>query len=185
MSRVIQLKRGLKQNLPASAQQGEPLVTLDTGELFIGQGDGLPLLPVSGGVGGGTTDPLLASRVSVLENRNNLITRTFDENFTNNINVDLSKTTAAVNRNSVKIAKTAFFTEEFNNTDNTDLLQSSNVVVQNGQVTIAPNSLSGRFISKEMITQGTENLVLNSLINHYDPLGFPTHSTHSTFMVIS
>ena len=33
---VIQLKRGLKSNIPATAQPGEPLVTLDTKEVFIG-----------------------------------------------------------------------------------------------------------------------------------------------------
>lgn len=38
---VIQLKRGVKANLPASARLGEALVTLDTAELFIGTGTGL------------------------------------------------------------------------------------------------------------------------------------------------
>jgi hypothetical protein len=38
---TILLKRGLKANLPSSAAIGEPLVTLDTAELFIGTGTGL------------------------------------------------------------------------------------------------------------------------------------------------
>lgn len=37
----ILFKRGLKANLPASAAIGEPLVTLDTAELFVGTGTGL------------------------------------------------------------------------------------------------------------------------------------------------
>lgn len=45
----IQLKRGQKQNLPANALSGEPLVTLDTKELFIGDlaGDVSPVQIVS------------------------------------------------------------------------------------------------------------------------------------------
>ena len=38
---TIQLKRGNKANLPSSAAVGEPLVTLDTGELFVGTGSSL------------------------------------------------------------------------------------------------------------------------------------------------
>ena len=44
---TILLKRGLKSNLPEHAATGEPLITLDTGELFIGQGQELPLMKVS------------------------------------------------------------------------------------------------------------------------------------------
>ena len=43
----IKLLRGLKADLPGEALSGEPLVTLDTGELFIGQGVGQPLLKIS------------------------------------------------------------------------------------------------------------------------------------------
>jgi hypothetical protein len=38
---TIQLKRGNKANLPTTALLGEPIVTLDTGELFIGTGTGV------------------------------------------------------------------------------------------------------------------------------------------------
>lgn len=44
---IIQLKRGLKANLPASDLAGVPLITLDTNELFIGQGAGNPLSKIS------------------------------------------------------------------------------------------------------------------------------------------
>lgn len=40
-STTILFKRGIKANLPSSAAVGEPLVTLDTAELFIGTGTGL------------------------------------------------------------------------------------------------------------------------------------------------
>ena len=43
----IQLLRGLKANLPADALAGTPLVTLDTAELFIGNGIGQPLVKIS------------------------------------------------------------------------------------------------------------------------------------------
>lgn len=38
---TIQLKRGMKANLPAAAAVGEPVVTLDTAELYVGTGTGL------------------------------------------------------------------------------------------------------------------------------------------------
>jgi hypothetical protein len=38
---TIQLKRGNRADLPLSASVGEPLVTLDTGELFVGTGSSL------------------------------------------------------------------------------------------------------------------------------------------------
>ncbi len=41
MAQVIQLKRGAKANLPASAAAGEPLVTTDTHELSFGTGSGI------------------------------------------------------------------------------------------------------------------------------------------------
>ena len=44
---TLQLKRGLKANLPSEALAGTPLVTLDTSELFIGNGIGQPLLKIS------------------------------------------------------------------------------------------------------------------------------------------
>jgi hypothetical protein len=47
MSQTILLKRGLKSNLPAEAAQGEPILTLDTAELFVGRGAGQSLLKVS------------------------------------------------------------------------------------------------------------------------------------------
>lgn len=43
---TIQLKRGLKANLPAEGQAGEPILTLDEGSLYFGQGPGLPLKKV-------------------------------------------------------------------------------------------------------------------------------------------
>lgn len=38
---TIRLKRGLRENLPTIARDGEALVTLDTGELFLGTGTGI------------------------------------------------------------------------------------------------------------------------------------------------
>ena len=43
----LRLKGGLKANLPVDAPARQPLVTTDSGELFIGQGTGQPLLKVS------------------------------------------------------------------------------------------------------------------------------------------
>lgn len=47
MATIILIRRGQKQDLPTEAPQGELLLTLDTGELFFGQGPGLPLKPVA------------------------------------------------------------------------------------------------------------------------------------------
>ena len=41
MSNKIQFKRGLKQNLPSSADVGMPLWCTDTKELYIGTGTGV------------------------------------------------------------------------------------------------------------------------------------------------
>jgi hypothetical protein len=46
MPQTIQLKRGLKANLPASAAAGEALVTTDTHEMSIGTGAGLSPLAI-------------------------------------------------------------------------------------------------------------------------------------------
>ena len=43
MSTIIRLKRGLRASLPSSAPLAEPLVTIDTGEIFIGMGENLPI----------------------------------------------------------------------------------------------------------------------------------------------
>lgn len=48
MAKIIRLKKGLKQNLPSEAPLGEPFVTIDTGELFVGQGEGKPLIQIKG-----------------------------------------------------------------------------------------------------------------------------------------
>ena len=59
---LIAFKRGLSVNLPSTAEAGEPLYTLDTKKLYIGNGAGKPLTMinanvVSGGSTGGTTVP--------------------------------------------------------------------------------------------------------------------------------
>lgn len=41
MANKIQFKRGLKTNLPTSADEGMPLWCTDTKELYIGTGDGV------------------------------------------------------------------------------------------------------------------------------------------------
>jgi hypothetical protein len=46
MAQTIQLKRGLKANIPASASAAEPLVTTDTHEMYLGTGGGLSPLKV-------------------------------------------------------------------------------------------------------------------------------------------
>jgi hypothetical protein len=38
MAQTIQLKRGVKANIPASAAAGEPILTTDTHELSVGTG---------------------------------------------------------------------------------------------------------------------------------------------------
>lgn len=44
---TIKLKRGLKSNLPKSGIEGQPYYTMDTGELYIGMGDGTPLTKIA------------------------------------------------------------------------------------------------------------------------------------------
>lgn len=46
MAQKIQLKRGVKANLPASADTGEPMVTTDTHEVYIGTGAGVSPIKV-------------------------------------------------------------------------------------------------------------------------------------------
>lgn len=43
---AVRIKKGLRENLPARAELAEPLFTFDTGELFVGRGDDLPLLKI-------------------------------------------------------------------------------------------------------------------------------------------
>ncbi|MBO6180620.1 hypothetical protein J6O86_02925 [bacterium] len=47
MSNKIQFKRGLKQNLPSSADAGMPLWCTDTQELYIGTGNGVSKVGVN------------------------------------------------------------------------------------------------------------------------------------------
>lgn len=44
---ALQLRRGLKANLPVEAAAGEPLIATDTKELYIGAGTGLPVYKIS------------------------------------------------------------------------------------------------------------------------------------------
>jgi hypothetical protein len=48
MSFIIKLLRGLKANLPASAPDGEPFLTTDTHELFVGTGTGMAQVSSAG-----------------------------------------------------------------------------------------------------------------------------------------
>lgn len=59
---TIQLKRGVKANLPASAAIGEPLVTTDTTELYVGTGTGLRKI----------SDVVVSSVEPVIEDRGKL-----------------------------------------------------------------------------------------------------------------
>lgn len=43
----IKLKRGLKTNLPTSGSEGQPYYTLDTGEIYIGMGEGNQLTKIA------------------------------------------------------------------------------------------------------------------------------------------
>ena len=52
MANKIQFKRGLKTNLPSSADAGMPLWCTDTHELYIGTGNGVALV---GGTSGSST----------------------------------------------------------------------------------------------------------------------------------
>lgn len=65
MSYTIQIRRGLKANLPPAAAVGEFLVTTDTNEVYVGQGTGNALIPLKisasniiGGGGGSTFDEI-------------------------------------------------------------------------------------------------------------------------------
>ena len=48
MNKVL-IKRGLKADLPEHLPLGEPAFCIDTGELFIGMGEGEPLKPIVDG----------------------------------------------------------------------------------------------------------------------------------------
>jgi hypothetical protein len=54
---TIQIRRGLKSELPSSAAVGEPLFCTDTNELFIGAGLGNPLVSLSSGTVIPVTNP--------------------------------------------------------------------------------------------------------------------------------
>lgn len=43
---TVRIKRGISSDLPSQAELAEPLFTTDTGELFIGQGEGKPPLKI-------------------------------------------------------------------------------------------------------------------------------------------
>ena len=43
----IKLKRGYKEHLPSSLPLGEPAICLDTQEMYVGQGNGKPLIKVN------------------------------------------------------------------------------------------------------------------------------------------
>lgn len=53
---TIEVRRGLRADLPASGEPGEPFFCTDTGELFIW--NGTIMVAVTGGGGGGSTFPL-------------------------------------------------------------------------------------------------------------------------------
>jgi hypothetical protein len=48
-AQVIKFKRGNAANLPVEANSGEPVVALDTGDLYVGQGTGFPLKKIGAG----------------------------------------------------------------------------------------------------------------------------------------
>ena len=48
---AIRFKRCYSNNKPADAALGEPILIIDTGELYIGQGTGIPLKKISDGNG--------------------------------------------------------------------------------------------------------------------------------------
>ena len=58
MAVTIKLRRGRKQDLPPEASDGEALVTIDSGEIFLGMGAGQPLKAI-GGSGGGSSGTII------------------------------------------------------------------------------------------------------------------------------
>jgi hypothetical protein len=67
MSYIIQLRRGLKANLPASAPAGEAFLTTDTHELFVGTDTGMVEIVSAAGSGNATSiagTPVLAQAPS-------------------------------------------------------------------------------------------------------------------------
>lgn len=73
-SQTIKFKRGLKTNLPSSANIGEPLYATDTKEIFIGNGDGQALTSLSAGakVGPSGTLDYLSSSYFEQDNTNHI-----------------------------------------------------------------------------------------------------------------
>jgi hypothetical protein len=52
MAYAIQIRRGVKAHLPASALAGELIVTTDTHELYVGAGVGVPMVKLADGAAG-------------------------------------------------------------------------------------------------------------------------------------
>lgn len=71
----LQLKRGLKADLPASAALGEPLLTTDTHEMFVGTGTGLFKV---GDIIFSDTEPAFVSGKVWIDSTNNKIYRSND-----------------------------------------------------------------------------------------------------------
>lgn len=73
---TMQFRRGAKADLPSSAASGEPLITLDTGELYIGTGAGNPLKKISD-VLVSKTEPAIADRNKVWFDQNANIAKVY------------------------------------------------------------------------------------------------------------
>ena len=63
MANKIQFKRGLKQNLPSSADVGMPLWCTDTQELYIGTGTGVAKVGGSENSGSSNSDTYSKSEI--------------------------------------------------------------------------------------------------------------------------
>jgi hypothetical protein len=91
MSQLIKFKRGLKADLPASANAGEPLFTTDTNELFVGTGSGIvPIVGVDENV-----------KVGATGTKDFLSESYFEQDSTNHIRIKQSTLLTGVNADQV------------------------------------------------------------------------------------
>lgn len=73
MAQTLLFRRGLKANLPVEARNGEMLVTLDTGEVYLGTGIGSPIKRISDTIKSDTEPAAIDQDKVWLDTVNNII----------------------------------------------------------------------------------------------------------------
>lgn len=155
MTLPIKLKRGKETNLPSSAPIGEPLFTTDTHKLFIGTGTGITSVGA---------DPALKDRIDSIEKQRSTITYTHHEDFSNRSRIDFDKTTAVVRTNAVRVAKTASFQENFENTNYYDNINSTNILFDTStqKASLSPGNSEGILYTKPIPVKNSDTVTINA-----------------------